>query len=70
MKNIELPPEPSHQQEEDRSRVAAANAALQAIEDRAHTLSEGKADPDLYTDIAARLMALYRQRIETRTRTE
>ncbi len=70
MRNIELPPEPSHQQEEDRSRVAAANAALQAIEDKAHALSEGKPDPDIYTDIAARLMALYRQRIETRTRTD
>ncbi|QTC92733.1 Na+/H+ antiporter [Brevundimonas goettingensis] len=70
MRNIELPPEPSHQQEEDRSRVAAAEAALQAIEDKAHALSEGKPDPDIYTDIAARLMALYRQRIETRTRTD
>jgi Na+/H+ antiporter len=70
MKNIQLPPEPSHQQEEDRSRVAAAEAALQAVEDKAHALSEGKPDPDLYTDIAARLMALYRQRIESRTRTD
>jgi Na+/H+ antiporter len=70
MKNIELPPEPSHQQEEDRSRVAAASVALQAIEDKAHALSEGKADPDLYTDIASRLMGLYRQRIESRTRTD
>ena len=70
MRNIELPAEPSHQQEEDRSRVAAAEAALQAIEDKAHALSEGKSDPDLYADIAARIMALYRQRIESRTRTD
>jgi CPA1 family monovalent cation:H+ antiporter len=70
MKNIELPPEPSHQQEEDRSRVAAATAALKAIEDKAHALAEGKLDPDLYADVASRIMALYRQRIESRTRTD
>ncbi|RYG87245.1 MAG: Na+/H+ antiporter, partial [Alphaproteobacteria bacterium] len=67
LKNVELPPEPSHQQEEDRSRIAAAEAALRAIEDAAHTMAEGKSNPDLYADIAARLMELYRQRIETRT---
>lgn len=70
MKNIELPPEPSHQQEEDRSRIAAATAALQAIEDKAHALAEGKLDPDLYADVASRLMGFYRQRIESRTRTD
>ena len=70
MRNIELPPEPSHQQEEDRSRVAAATAALKAIDDQANVLAEGKLDPDLYADVASRIMALYRQRIESRTRTD
>lgn len=70
LKNVQLPPEPSHQQEEDRSRVAAAEAALRAIEDASHALAEGKPNPDLYSDIASRLMALYRQRIESHTRTE
>lgn len=70
MRNIELPPEPSHQQEEDRSRVHAAQAALKAIEDKAHDLAEGQPDPDLYADVAGRIMALYRQRIESRTRTD
>ncbi|MCA0367551.1 MAG: Na+/H+ antiporter [Proteobacteria bacterium] len=68
MKHIELPPEPSHQQEEDRSRIAAASAALRAIEDVSHAMAEGKPNPDLYSEIATRLMEVYRRRIESRTR--
>ena len=67
LKNVELPPEPSHQQAEDRSRIAAAETALRAIEDAAHAMAEGKSNPDLYADIASRIMELYRQRIENRT---
>jgi Na+/H+ antiporter len=70
LKGIELPPEPSHQREEDRGRVAAASAALRAVEDAAHAMGEGKANPDLYAEISSRLMELYRQRIESRTHTE
>jgi Na+/H+ antiporter len=70
LKNVELPPEPSHEQEEDRGRVAAASAALRAIEDASHALAEGKPNPDLYSDIAGRIMETYRQRIETHTRTD
>ena len=70
LKGVELPPEPSHQQEEDRSRVAAANAAIRAIEEASYKLAETKGDPDLYAEIGSRIMALYRQRIETRTRTD
>jgi CPA1 family monovalent cation:H+ antiporter len=32
LKGLKLPPEPSQQEEEDRARVAAAQAAIQAIE--------------------------------------
>ncbi|MGQ2992221.1 MAG: Na+/H+ antiporter [Brevundimonas sp.] len=67
LKNVELPPEPSHLQEEDRSRVAAAEAALRAIEDVSHEMAEGKTNPDLYSDVASRLMEIYRRRIENRT---
>lgn len=67
LKNVELPPEPSHLQEEDRSRVAAAEAALRAIEDVSHEMAEGKTNPDLYSDVASRLMEIYRRRIESRT---
>jgi CPA1 family monovalent cation:H+ antiporter len=70
LKNVELPPEPSHEQEEDRGRVAAASAALRAIEDASHAMAEGKSNPDLYSDIAGRIMETYRQRIETHTRTD
>ena len=70
LKNVELPPEPSHEREEDRGRVAAASAALRAIEDASHAMAEGKPNPDLYSDIASRIMEVYRQRIETHTRTE
>ena len=70
LKNIELPPEPSHEREEDRGRVAAASAALRAIEDVSHAMAEGKPNPDLYSDIASRIMEVYRHRIETHTRTD
>ena len=70
LKNVELPPEPSHEQEEDRGRVAAASAALRAIADASHAMAEGKSNPDLYSDIAGRIMETYRQRIETHTRTD
>lgn len=70
LKNVELPPEPSHEREEDRGRVAAASAALRAIEDVSHAMAEGKPNPDLYSDIAGRIMEVYRQRIETHTRTD
>ncbi|WP_420478567.1 Na+/H+ antiporter [Brevundimonas sp. FT23028] len=70
LKGVELPPEPSHQREEDHGRVTAAQAALMAIEDASHDLAEGKSNPDLYSDVASRLMEIYRHRIESRTRTD
>lgn len=70
LKDVELPPEPSHEREEDRGRVAAASAALRAIEDVSHAMAEGKPNPDLYSDIASRIMEVYRHRIETHTRTD
>ena len=70
LKGVELPPEPSHLEEEDRSRVAAASAAMRAIEDTQHAMAEGKSNPDLYAETAARLMELYRHRIEMRTPVE
>lgn len=70
LKGVELPPEPSHLEEEDRSRVAAASAALRAIEDAQHAMAEGKADPDLYAEAATRLMEVYRRRIESRSHSD
>ncbi|GAA0624246.1 Na+/H+ antiporter [Brevundimonas kwangchunensis] len=70
LKGIELPPEPTHEREEDQGRIAAASAALRAIEDASHAMAEGKPNPDLYNDVASRIMVLYRERIESRTHTD
>jgi len=69
LKGLELPPEPSQQEEEDRARIAAAEAAIQAIEQAQHHMGEGRSDADLYTDAGVRIMALYRQRIDGRSAT-
>ena len=70
MKGLELPPEPSHQREEDASRVAAANAALKAVEQAAHDMAEGQPDPDVYAEAAAQLMEIYRHRITSHSHAE
>ncbi|PIO97256.1 Na+/H+ antiporter [Pleomorphomonas carboxyditropha] len=67
--NLELPPEPSNQEEEDGARTAAAQAAIRAIEEAQHRMGEGRADADLYIDAGARIMELYRQRIDGRAKT-
>lgn len=69
LEGLELPPEPSHQREEDQARIAAAEAAIRAIEQLQHDMGEGRSDTDLYTEIGARLMELYRQRIDGRMKT-
>lgn len=60
---IQLPPEPSHQKEEDRARAAAAEAAIKAVEQAVHELGEGRSDADIYTLAAARVMETYRYRL-------
>lgn len=70
LKGVELPPEDDHQAEENRSRVAAAWAAIRAIEDAQHAMAEGKADPDTYAETAARMMEVYRHRIDMRSNVE
>lgn len=69
LRDLELPPEPSHQREEDAARIAAAEAAIRMIERLQHELGEGRGDADLYADVGSRLMELYRQRIDTRSKT-
>lgn len=69
LKGLELPPEPSQREEEDRARIAAAEAAIQAIEQAQHHMGEGRSDADLYTDAGVRIMELYRQRIDGRSTT-
>lgn len=66
---LELPPEPSQQEEEDQARIAAAEAAIKAIERTQHELGLGRSDADLYADASVRIMDLYRQRIDGRSQT-
>jgi Na+/H+ antiporter len=69
LKNLELPPEPSRQEEEDLARVAAAEVAIQAVERAQHDMGEGRGDADVYSDAGVRIMELYRQRIDSRSKT-
>jgi CPA1 family monovalent cation:H+ antiporter len=69
LKNLELPPDTAHQGAEDDARTAAAEAAIRAIEQAQHQMGEGRADADLYSDAGARIMELYRRRIDGRTKT-
>jgi CPA1 family monovalent cation:H+ antiporter len=68
LRNLEIPPEPSQQAEEDRARVAAARAAIEAVE---HALREeaGTKINDLYPEAGARIVELYRQRIDGLSKT-
>src|SRR3546814_11012624 len=61
-----MPAEPSHQAEENAARVAAAEAAIAAVERIEHARAEGRPDADLYVAAASRIMDTYRQRIESR----
>jgi Na+/H+ antiporter len=62
--NLELPSEAHGQEQEDKARAAAADAAIKAVEERQHAMGLGTHDEDLYADIATRVMEGYRQRIE------
>jgi CPA1 family monovalent cation:H+ antiporter len=66
LRGLTMPAEPSHQADEDRARVAAAQAAIEAIENAQHRLGEGRADVDVFAATGARIMDLYRERIDSR----
>lgn len=68
LRGLEMPAEPTYQAEEDRARVAAAEAAIAEVERVQHKLAAGRKDADLYIAAAARVMDFYRNRIETRSR--
>ncbi|PZU08273.1 Na+/H+ antiporter [Sphingomonas sp.] len=67
LKGLTMPPEPSRQAEEDAARVAAAEAAIRAIERRQHALAEDQGEADRYATAGAHVMDLYRERIESRS---
>lgn len=66
LRGLTMPPEPSQQAEEDMARVAAAEAAIKAVERVQHALAEGRDDADVYAAVGARIMDGYRERIESR----
>jgi CPA1 family monovalent cation:H+ antiporter len=66
LKGLTLPAETNYQEEEDRARIAAAEAAILAIERTLHDLGKETADADVYTEVGGPLMELYRQRITGR----
>ncbi len=67
LRGLQIPAEPAPEQEIDRARVAAAEAAIRAIERTSHELAASQSDADLYAEVATRVMAVYRRRIDGRT---
>jgi len=64
LRGLRMPQEPLHLAAEDGARIAAAQAAIAAVEKAEHEMAEGQADADLYVAAALRIMDAYRQRIE------
>ena len=67
LNGLQMPAEPSHEAEEDAARVAAAEAAIAAVERLQHKMSEGRKDADVYVAAASRVMDFYRERIVSRS---
>jgi len=68
LKGLELPPEPSDDEQEDLARNAAAEAAIRAIERLQFEQGPGRADSDRFAEVAAGIMGVYRQRIDARSK--
>ena len=64
LRGLEMPAEPMRESEVDAARVAAAQAAIAAIEREQHALAEGRPDADRYVAAAANVMEAYRRRVE------
>jgi CPA1 family monovalent cation:H+ antiporter len=70
LRGLEVPEDSEHAKELDRARVAAAEAAIRAVEQELHALAGNQNDADVYAEVATRVMELYRRRIEGRSMTE
>jgi CPA1 family monovalent cation:H+ antiporter len=64
LRRVVLPPEPSDAAEHQ-ARIAAATAAIRAIEEAQHEMARGRVEADVYAEAAARIMASYRRRIDS-----
>ncbi|WFR99364.1 Na+/H+ antiporter [Rhizobium tumorigenes] len=70
LRNLELPKETKHEEDEDAARTAAAQVAMKEVEEVQHRLAKGRDDTDLYVEAAARVTEFYRRRLEIHTGTE
>ncbi|PWK81855.1 Na+/H+ antiporter [Fulvimonas soli] len=65
LRGLRLPDEPAERREADTALREAAAAAIAAVEQAQHALSEkSPADADVYTNAAARVMANYQRRLD------
>ncbi len=67
LRGLEMPPEPSQSAEENRARIAAAQAAIAEIERIQNDLSKDHKEADVYIVAASLIMDLYHDRIEARS---
>ena len=65
LRGLSLPPETGVAAARDQARLVAANAAIAELDRVQHRMAEGRDDPDRFTDVAARLMDQYRERIDS-----
>lgn len=67
VKGIKLPRDNAHQRQEDEARLAAAEAAIQAVETELGRIGHNQPGAELKMQVGARIMMQYRQRIEVRS---
>lgn len=63
LNGLEVPSEPRGQRDEDRARIAAAEAAIKAVSEAQARAAQDLALAPLFADAAARVVEVYRQRI-------
>ncbi len=56
--------DPIHKDQEDRARIAAARAAIAAIERHRNHVDQSNAKPGLYADLTDHLIGLYKKRVD------
>ncbi|HXH16022.1 MAG TPA: Na+/H+ antiporter [Sphingomonas sp.] len=65
LRGLQLPTDDGAAGERDRARIAAAKAAIAEIDRVQHEIAEEKGEADRSTDVAARIMDQYRERIDS-----
>ncbi len=65
LRGLSLPPDTGVAAARDHAKLVAANAAIAELDRVQHRMAEGRDDADRFTDVAARLMDQYRERIDS-----